>query len=744
MLMRVENTDIADKGDNNGEENNTTPGYVMVKGKAAADQEVARNAVNKKVGTITLTAGDNDTTVSSVVVARSGKWNATDVSVQLFNDGVAATSQKRVSKSSQEVTLKLSPAVVVKAKSSVTFDVVASLSGDVNETHTFTVKTVNVAKWTAEWTPVELWTLKTTSYLAGKVTVNSIATDSLKAGDTNKAFVTLKLSANKKWVIKWVTVTKQSGEKDLNELVNNVKAYYNDEVVGDVKVTDEKIVVSNLNIEKNAGQSITLELRGDCIYVWDEVESVLAVELNDVLAVETNADENMWNEEKVATNPFTVNGVDLTIKKMSKKEQTVVPGTSDVELLNMQVSSKAEIEINDFVVEFNQDLETLTGHFIDGVVTVWVDGEDYEMTWKRLSFGKKESFTVDASNPVTIRVTANLLEVDDADATFDPDSLDMKLTLSGAKVSDSNATISLNSLSKKWDTTKIKVAWVVVKSSSAPASDSLFGNKEQEIWRFALKASSDDVTIKTLEISLTGSAVSGEVMNELLDGNLRLVDVADDKDITADVEDVTTEWVIKFKSMNYSIKKDQTANIKVLADLGDTDDVLWKKLQLILSGWEFKTTSTAITPFDGWEKKMKEYTFKATAPVIKLNKTSEDNMIEVTIINEESYDEGITLLSLGYTVKSMSKDEFEADVCIVDDANTTTCETKDWQLGKTTVEYVFDDVNLSEDDEVTYYIVVDGENITPEVLEASIVNLKYKVWDSEEFTEKYSLKSNFR
>ena len=146
MLMRVENTNIADQEGNNGEENNTTPGYVMVKGKAAADQEVARNAVNKKVGTITLTAGDNDTTVSSVVVARSGKGNAPDVSVQLFNDGVAVTSQKRVSKSSQEVTLKLSPAVVVKAKSSVTFDVVASLSGDVNETHTFTVKTVNVAK----------------------------------------------------------------------------------------------------------------------------------------------------------------------------------------------------------------------------------------------------------------------------------------------------------------------------------------------------------------------------------------------------------------------------------------------------------------------------------------------------------------------------------------------------------------------------------------------------------------------
>jgi hypothetical protein len=35
-------------------------------------------------------------------------------------------------------------------------------------------------------------------------------------------------------------------------LVNNVKAYYNDEVIGTVRVTDEKIIVSDLKIEKNA------------------------------------------------------------------------------------------------------------------------------------------------------------------------------------------------------------------------------------------------------------------------------------------------------------------------------------------------------------------------------------------------------------------------------------------------------------------------------------------------------------
>jgi hypothetical protein len=44
-------------------------------------------------------------------------------------------------------------------------------------------------------------------------------------------------------------------------LVSNVKAYYNDEVVGTVKVTDEKIVISDLKIERNAGQTANIELR---------------------------------------------------------------------------------------------------------------------------------------------------------------------------------------------------------------------------------------------------------------------------------------------------------------------------------------------------------------------------------------------------------------------------------------------------------------------------------------------------
>jgi hypothetical protein len=105
---------------------------------------------------MTLKAGEYDTTVSSVVIGHSGLGDATNVSVQLFQNGVAVTSQKTISKSSQQVTLKLSPAIVMKANSSMTFDVVASLSGESNETHNFSVEAVNVANGKAEGTPVSL------------------------------------------------------------------------------------------------------------------------------------------------------------------------------------------------------------------------------------------------------------------------------------------------------------------------------------------------------------------------------------------------------------------------------------------------------------------------------------------------------------------------------------------------------------------------------------------------------------
>jgi hypothetical protein len=58
---------------------------------------------------------------------------------------------------------------------------------------------------------------------------------------------------------------------------------------------------------------------------------------------------------------------------MVTKEQTVVPGASDVELLNVQITSKTDLDINDYKVEFTAPATVDWNNFVDNMVTVYVD-----------------------------------------------------------------------------------------------------------------------------------------------------------------------------------------------------------------------------------------------------------------------------------------------------------------------------------------------------------------------------------
>ena len=707
----------------NEEEQEVLPWYAKVSGKAAATQEVAYNAVNKKVGTITLKAGENDTTISSIVIGHSGLGDATAVSAQLFNNGVAVSSQKTISKSSQQVTLKLSPAVVMKANSSITFDVMASLSGASNETHNFSVEAVNVSNGKADGTPVALWTLKTTSYAAGTLTASLTSTATLKAGEKDKTIFTATLTPSKKGTINGFTITKEAWNEDLDALVANVKAYYNDEVIGTVKVTDEKIVISDLKLDRNAGQSARIDLRWDCIYVGNSVVTTGQIELNDVLAVEANTNENMGTAGSSAA-AFTVAGADLKLTNKTTKEQTVVPGTSEFELLNVEVTAKSELEITDYTVSLS-NLVSTSWNFVDGIITVYIDGEDYEMDANTLVWTKKESFTVDPKHPVTIRAVANFTE-DATAATYK-----MSVTLSGAKTTEGNETISLWTKTVQWHTTKLQAATATIKAAtkSAPVTESLFENKEQEIGRFAIKAASDKTTVKSLELTATWTANTGTLLTDLLNGKLKLVDVESEEEIDASFEDITA-WVIAVKDMNLSIEKDTTVNVKVMANIGGIDDVMAKTLWINVTAWTFKTATTNTTwatltpsPVVG-----KVYTFRATAPEITLAKAS-DNMFELTIKNLN--DTGIALGNIKYRVRTdIANTDFSGSVCLVDDVNVISCSDPAvlwaWALKAViTTNLATKYPTLAENDELTLYILVDGEDIEPSVLRAEISELVY-------------------
>jgi len=139
----------------------TNPGLATVSlVGSAVTHKVPQNVKSYKVGTIKLTAGENETTVSSLVVTRSNLGTPTSVtSMQLAfaKDGTAASiASTAMSNTTQSKTLRLSPSLVLKAGESVELDLLITLNDGVNQNsiHDFAVTAVNVVDGTANGTPV--------------------------------------------------------------------------------------------------------------------------------------------------------------------------------------------------------------------------------------------------------------------------------------------------------------------------------------------------------------------------------------------------------------------------------------------------------------------------------------------------------------------------------------------------------------------------------------------------------------
>jgi hypothetical protein len=106
-------------------------------------------------------------------------------------------------------------------------------------------------------------------------------------------------------------------------------------------------------------------------------------------------------------------------------------------------------------------------------------------------------------------------------------------------------------------------------------------------------------------------------------------------------------------------------------------------------------------------------------------------MFKVTIKNEDENDNGIIINKLAYRVRTNTSNvDFSGNVCLVDDVNTITCpaDTNTKAFGTAVTHTWDDDVVIAENDEVSYYILIDGESIEPDVLRAEVSSLSYDVF----------------
>lgn len=502
-------------------EEEVLPGYATVSTKAAAAQTVALNAVDKKVWTVTLKAGENDTTVTSIEITKSWLWERADIlNVQLMKNWEYVSNAATLT-AKKTATLRFSPKLEIKAGKSETFDVVVSMAwswaATPNGQHEFSVTAVTVVNGTFWGTPAKLGSLTTTNYtvwtvtakLAGELTTSTLAkatpSYTLNAWDKNVDIASVNIKPASESVITAITLTSEWDE--LDKTFANVKAYIDDEVVWNVTVNDETIIINWLNETVKANKSIDVVLKWDVIFVWNTADKVLYIDTNHVTATEVNTNERMASAKSKFADT-KVSGVDLTLKNLTKKDQKVAPETSDVVLLDLELSAGADLEVTDYYVKFAA-LPTWT-EYEDSQLTLYVDWVNYDIKATSPELigttfnitNKKDSFVVNAGDKISIQV------VWDANDTASTAVNAIEFWINAVKKDNKTIPWAPTLVKEDWHKTTY-AAWDITVKSTKKGSNNLIEEwTTSDVLSFSVKANNEKVTVKEVNVDLTVAAAA--------------------------------------------------------------------------------------------------------------------------------------------------------------------------------------------------------------------------------------------
>jgi hypothetical protein len=648
---------------------------VSLEGQAMA-QYVPMNASSVKVGTVKIMA-TADTTVSSLVITRSGLGDVNGVdSVQLTQNGVAVSDSRKPSTSSQSATVKFTTPMMLKAGQSAMVDVLVNLTGSFpNNQHQFAVTAVNtVNNSTVSGTPVTLGLLNTTSYTVGTITADSILAGSVTSGKANQLFATVRLTPNKDATINAFTLTKGAGE-DYTKVFANVSAYFNGTKVGTVALTTDKLTVTGLNIARLSGEQASVELRGDIVYVGAANAAGTTFKIDattDVSATEKSTGYAMSVTNNAATAvPLNLTSVDITITKSSTGTMTVAPGAGSVELYKAVITSDASFDVSNysFTLTSNNGAANGLSSFSDNKVTIYVNGVDYEIVnstagstsstrnWTATS----DRFRVEPGTPVTVRVVGNLKS-----NALAPVDYTGNFTISEVR-NPINSTTSAVTKNQIGDKVTVKNGTVLIKDATkAPSSSrSIYANAELEVGRFAVRAEAENVTVR--QITVSNTAVSGALWTDIVSSNsAKLIDVDTNAQISATV--TVSAGTILFDNMSALVTKDTDRNFKVVVQTsGFTNTVHNQNIDIgavVNLADKSSGGSAAGVPATLAAVSTTNYVVGVRPPSVTLTKKS-SNVFLVTVTNVDS-ESDVTLNDVTAQVKPVASNNsnYAANFCL--------------------------------------------------------------------------------
>ncbi len=653
---------------------------VALDGTATA-QYVPKNASSVKVGAVKLTAGAKDVTVQSMVVSRSGLWNANDITssngVRAAQNGIVVSSTADYyNPTSQKATVYFSPALVVKAGTSASVDVLVNLSGAENSQHQFTLDSVNASNTTVTGSPITLGLVNTTSYVTATTTASLLtAGGTITTGKSNQLFAKIDISSGgRESKVTGFTITR-SGSTDFVKRLQNVKVFKNGVAVGTVTMTAEKLSVSGLADVLASGNTQTYELRGDILV--DANSTVLGLKIDattDVNVVEVATGYS--TQVTLGTPAIAVNfgSVEFTFAKSSTGNVTIAPGTNNVKFFDGKLQSSTPVSVRKIKVSTNN---TGTGimAFVNDQLSVKLNGSEIGTLTALYSTGVEltVSFVVDATNPAMITIEGSTKN----NVNIAPSSNQFTVLLTEVRDSSNNAITSLGAGSSlTGDKTTVNTSTVEVKTATvaAPSTSRIYSSAEQEIGRFAVTARNEVARIQAL--TLTGVVTVAPNLLALANStsSVKLVDVATGLEVSATA--TIAGNTISFTSMNETVGKDVTKNYKVMLGVTSVDTSYGATVTLgtvAATALTVVRDSNSTTIVATGTATTKTYTVGTVAPTVTVTAVNE-NTFKVRVTNPDT-NTGVTLSGAKFDFKTAlpGNTTYAATACLRDLGNTNTC-----------------------------------------------------------------------
>ncbi|MCH8518617.1 S-layer homology domain-containing protein [Candidatus Gracilibacteria bacterium] len=531
-------------------------------------------------GKFDVTAGDSDTSISSITLTREGLSQRSDVRRVYFERNGVRVSNRAGVTIDDKALISFSPALVVQAGQTVTLDLVVELNtgADTGAEHRFALLSAGdiAASGNVQGTyPVRTATMRLGSYTVAGVDVDVVSAtgSTLTVGETNRSFgeLSVQTSGDENTIVKSVTF-RNEGTGDVASSLSNVGLYSDGQKVSTNVEMSGRDVTFTLNFPIENGQSENFDLRADVTGAERTSETYDFRVRNETDITVVEARTGFSAPITFLTNPLslgrvTVEGGDLILSRDSSftLNQTVAKNSTNVALWAANLSVDEAITVEDVTITFTNSGSSAVGLGSISSLRLVVGGSTVATISPANNASSTQtfesSFTVNSNTP--IRIEANFRNSAEGTYTIGTVSFDEVRYVA-------NDELTTIAGSATGISTLVDDATLTVTRNDGVDNNSLVpGARDVTLLGFQLRANDvADVRVTAVRPVVTGGVDISNVTNvRLYQGSTLLA----------------TRNNFDFSSVNVTVPKNTSMSFTIVADFNNAVNPL-ETIQLTLSG----------------------------------------------------------------------------------------------------------------------------------------------------------------